>query len=100
MTKKRAKTTTFPCNRYGAERVGEVLLKARLAKGWVLRDLRPHGICPGTANHYESGLLNKYMNERVVSLLLQALEPLNQTTGQVWTLEEIKSLVTTSRQPH
>jgi len=83
---------TFPCNRYGASLVGQVLLEARLKKGLVLRDLKGYGINPGTANHYQNGLLNKYMSKRVVSLLLEALEPTNPSTGKVWTLDEFKTL--------
>lgn len=98
--KQTRKTVKFPCNRYGAQQVGQILRQAREAKGWVLRDLSPHGICFGTASHYENGLLHKYMDARIVARLLHVLQPLNPTTGNPWSLEDMQLLAnSTSREP-
>lgn len=82
----------FPCNRQGAIAVGSILLQARVGKGLTLRALAAYGINHGTANHYEKGFLNKYMDRRVVLLLLEALQPVNPDTGKVYTIEEIQSI--------
>ncbi|PSB28859.1 helix-turn-helix transcriptional regulator [Stenomitos frigidus] len=82
----------FPCNRDGAIAVGTIFRQAREAKGWVLRDLVTHGLKFGTVSHYENGLLNKYMDELIVTKRLEVLQPINQDTGEVWTLAAIKAL--------
>jgi len=82
----------FPCNRDGAKAVGTIFRQAREAKGWVLRDLVAHGLKFGTISHYENGFLNKYMDEPIVTKMLEVLQPINQVTGEVWTLAASKAL--------
>lgn len=77
----------------GVLRVGELLRKAREAKGWSLQELQAYcGLSASTANGIENGFVTKIQADTLETLRV-ALEPQNPNTGKTYTLGELFELI-------
>lgn len=73
--------------------MGDILRKAREAKGWSLQELQGYcGLPASTANSIENGFVTKIQADTLETLRV-ALEPQNPDTGKTYTLGELFELM-------
>lgn len=92
----------------GLQRLGLILQKARVMKGWDLRRTQEEtiryetsqygpgeslpsdlGVSYSTINRYESGLVKRVIDPRVLGVLIDVLQPINPSSKKPYTIQDL-----------